>query len=587
VKGALRAGRFGQRTELRAGPLFFEFCDGDLRGIKLHDSEILQRVYVAVRDSGWGTAPNLISDVRIGVRGDSSSVAFTAVSRNSEVDVRWRAEIEGRTDGTISFSFAGEAACDFRRNRIGLCVLHPAALAGTPCRWGTVSGETGQGAFPFDVSPHQPFRDLRWFSHEAAPGLWVRLELEGDVFEMEDQRNWTDGSFKIYGTPLSLPFPVGVRAGERVRQRVTLSLEGAASGEPVTPSTRRRRPGRAPSRVEIGEPTGRTLCPIGFGLGPSTVSADSSARIVEGLEPDHLRIEFDLDVDDWRTGLPRALRTVRQLGQHCWCLLLTSSMEIPAGVARVFADAGVAPVAVLVTKNVPPWNTDRRLAESARAVFAAEGMHPLVGGGTDGYFAELNRTRPPADVLDLVFYSAHPQVHAVDDRSIIENLGGLAPTVRTAIGFSEGKPACVSPLTLARRVDPAPHDRGALPMPRDRVRSSDPRQGAPFCAAWTLAALRRASAAGAHTVTFFDLSGLGDTEGGFRPHPVHDVFRRLAGWQGAEVLAASCADPFVDALALRAGGRRLLLAANLSSEPRTVIAAGDRLRLSGYGGAVG
>jgi D-apionolactonase len=41
---------------------------------------------------------------------------------------------------------------------------------------------------------------------------------------MEDQRNWTDASFKTYSTPLELPFPVEVAAGERIFQRVVLSI---------------------------------------------------------------------------------------------------------------------------------------------------------------------------------------------------------------------------------------------------------------------------------------------------------------------------------------------------------------------------
>ncbi len=39
---------------------------------------------------------------------------------------------------------------------------------------------------------------------------------------MEDQRNWTDASYKTYSTPLALPFPVEIRAGETVEQTVTL-----------------------------------------------------------------------------------------------------------------------------------------------------------------------------------------------------------------------------------------------------------------------------------------------------------------------------------------------------------------------------
>ena len=41
---------------------------------------------------------------------------------------------------------------------------------------------------------------------------------------MEDQRNWTDASFKTYSTPLELPFPVELSAGEQIRQRFVLGL---------------------------------------------------------------------------------------------------------------------------------------------------------------------------------------------------------------------------------------------------------------------------------------------------------------------------------------------------------------------------
>ena len=51
------------------------------------------------------------------------------------------------------------------------------------------------------ISPDQPAMAIRTLSHEAAPGLSVSCRLEGDTFEMEDQRNWTDASFKTYVRP--------------------------------------------------------------------------------------------------------------------------------------------------------------------------------------------------------------------------------------------------------------------------------------------------------------------------------------------------------------------------------------------------
>ena len=37
--------------------------------------------------------------------------------------------------------------------------------------------------------------------------------MEGDTFEMEDQRNWTDASYKTYVRPLALPWPYTLAGG--------------------------------------------------------------------------------------------------------------------------------------------------------------------------------------------------------------------------------------------------------------------------------------------------------------------------------------------------------------------------------------
>ncbi len=90
----------------------------------------------------------------------------------------------------------------------------------------------GRAVFPRLVSPQQPFLGLRTIAHEVAPGVEAEVRMEGETFEMEDQRNWSDDSFKTYGTPLALPLPVEVQEGTRIRQSITLCLFGEAS-EPV------------------------------------------------------------------------------------------------------------------------------------------------------------------------------------------------------------------------------------------------------------------------------------------------------------------------------------------------------------------
>src|SRR3546814_17226350 len=49
---------------------------------------------------------------------------------------------------------------------------------------------------------------------------------------MEDQRNWSDASYKTYVRPLARSWPYVVPGGNVDRQSVRLSIEGAATATP-------------------------------------------------------------------------------------------------------------------------------------------------------------------------------------------------------------------------------------------------------------------------------------------------------------------------------------------------------------------
>ena len=119
-----------------------------------------------------------------------------------------KARLKGEA-ASLEFRFDGRAQNSFLRNRIGLCTLHPIVeCAGKACRVQHSDGSWEEGTFPLFISPHQPFKDIRALSWNPSERVHADIQFEGEVFEMEDQRNWTDASFKTYSTPLELPFPV-------------------------------------------------------------------------------------------------------------------------------------------------------------------------------------------------------------------------------------------------------------------------------------------------------------------------------------------------------------------------------------------
>src|SRR5205814_1216503 len=85
--------------------------------------------------------------------------------------------------------------------------------------WGTI-----EERFPELISPSRDVTDMEAIRYAVGP-VGVELRFEGDRFDMEDQRNWTDASYKTFCTPLRQPYPVQLEAGHRVRQRVVVELD--------------------------------------------------------------------------------------------------------------------------------------------------------------------------------------------------------------------------------------------------------------------------------------------------------------------------------------------------------------------------
>ncbi len=299
-----------EQKPLRAGPLSLVFEAGCLRTIRLGEHELLRRVYVAIRDRNWGTAPDEISNLQIDASDDSFRIAYDVRNRLGDVDFTWRGEITGDADGAIHFSMDGEAQADFLRARIGFCVLPPMTVAGQLARVTHVDGALDEAPFPVNIAPQRvvdgqikpvsPFEEMASLAYEVAPGVWANVAFAGDIFEMEDQRNWTDASYKIYSTPLRLPFPVQVRRGDRIRQSVTLTLSGEL---PESAGARES----IPMINVAGDGTQRLPA---LGLGMASHGQALTAREVErlrALNPAHLRVDLNLSsphhVDALQTGV--------------------------------------------------------------------------------------------------------------------------------------------------------------------------------------------------------------------------------------------------------------------------------------------
>jgi len=567
---ALLAGLSGGRTVradepifLQAGPLTLVF-EPDLalvRHLRVGPDEVLRGISAPVRDRFWGTVPPTVRILELDRAADRFRLVFEVRCREREVDFHWRGTLVGEPDGTLDYTFAGKALADFQRSRIGFCVLHGETAAGLPWRLEHTDGAQEAGRFPERIAPHQPARDLRAVAHEFAPGRWARVAFEGDVFEMEDQRNWTDASFKTYCTPLALPRPVPVPEGTTIRQRIRLTLAGVPAAAPAPQPAARARA----VVIEVGADT----APLP-GIGVRVTGQE------ERLTPEDVSRLADLHLDHLRVDLtPTAGRVAERLGAATRLARAIDADLIAALHLGKEVDAGLASVVDACRGDRPPvvaWlviGADDTTFRTARAALAPLVPRALVGVGRDSNFTELNRHRPGRAGLDVASYGMNPQVHAFDEVSIVETLPIQAETVRTARTFLGDLPLIVGPVTL--RVQGVARE----PAPGELPADVDPRQPSPFAGGWTLGSIASLAPAGVSRITYYEPVGPKGIMGPGEVYPIYDVLRDVGAFAGGTVRACTTTDPAaVVGLVLERDGRRRLVLANLVDDPRTVSVRG-------------
>lgn len=553
----------------------FEVATGFLRKIMHGEIEILRAVYGAVRDQNWNTV-----EPKITVRGFQTGenqvyLQFDADCAAPGIEFPWSGLIEA--DGPrLTFQFAGEAKSTFRKNRIGLCVLHPIyGCAGSSCMTQDMDDHWANSSFPEKIAPHQPFKNLHGLRWWPGPGIEAELRFSGDIFETEDQRNWTDASFKTYCTPLEQPYPVLIEEGTVIKQAVTLEIRS----ERRFFSVKHEIP-----EIDLESHFDTPMPPLGLCVAShGRPLSELELSRLRSLRLNHLRVDLPLAQPTWRTDYERAATEALAIGAGLHvALFLTDDGHRELREIRDTLDLGIVRSCLVFHER--QVSTPQNWLEAAETLL--EGS--LVAGGTNAYFAELNRNPPPQGYPAA--YSINPQVHAFDDRTLIENLEAQSATIESALRLCP-KGLFLSPITLRPRFNPNAtaeqiRPEGELPSEVDR------RQRMLVGACWTagsLAALSRCH--GVVALTYFETTGwrgLMETSGGSplpdrfgsvpnEIFPVFYVFQFLAG--ATSVLALSAAPDGLAIMGLRdsTGARRYIIT-NLETIPKRI-----RCRFSGSG----
>ena len=528
------------------GPLSFVLLEGDLRRITFHGVEVLRRLSCPIRDASWGTLLVEETEAALTQRADGFTYLRRFVTADGSCSGVLSVTAQVTGDGAeISADIVLHPRREMTVNRAGFTLLHPLrGVSDAPVSVLHPDGTVTETRLPRLISAGQPARQMAGL-RQVIDGVAVEIRFAGEVFEMEDQRNWSDASFKTYCRPLSDPRPYRLTEAIPVTQGVALRLSG--------------RPAAALS-TDIPTETKARMPQVGLAHERGLSSVPALARFPD--MPLAARIDAATDAAELAVLAARRNLTLE--------IVVTDARDLTQ-IAAACQAAGLAPDRVVtlprgyLASHQPegPWpngDTPGDLLAPLRRAFAVA----AIGGGSLTNFTEFNRCPPDAAAVDFVTFGNTAIVHAADDMSVLETLETLPHIFASAAALAGGKPLRLGLVSIGMRSNP--YGAGVVPNPdhgRVPMAADDPRQATGFAAAYAVGVLAAAAGHGVAALALGMADGpLGITAGAALT-PLGEVTDLAAGMSGEDVVIID------DAGLVSVTGANGGLIANLGADART------------------
>ena len=570
------------QVNLKAGDLSVVYENGNLRYISLGNCEMIRMVYSAVRDREWLTVKPVILDEEIEIYADSFRIRYNCRYWSGEIDFLASYSIEGFADNTLTFSFEGEALSTFEKCRIGFCVLHPVeGCSGNPCIITHSDGNQETLTFPVYISPDQPFIDIKSMKWKAGNSE-CRLLFSGDIFETEDQRNWTDASYKTYCTPLSVPYPATIRKGEKISQKIKFELTAGDTTEVAEYED---------IKISIKLASSSALPSIGIGRSTRPAAlTEEELRILRELHFDHYRVDLYLFHAKWKLEADLAMREGARLNYSLELAVFFDEnyhKQLEDLIAWITSRKPSFLVISLFHRSDSVLHDNLLMAITPRLKMILPDVKIVCG--TNANFAQINRIVSSSTDTDYICYSIHSQEHASDNATIVENLQSQSYTVDSARQFAREKGIWISPVNICRRFNANVENYESQVSKDTFPPQADSRLMSIFGACWTTGSLKYLCEAGVNGITFFETVGeRGIMQGSFDSRwpaefktvkgiifPVFHLFAWLLNDKSFKLSGSSSSRPLeVDCLALLGSSRIKLVLANFTSSGKNVLIDG-------------
>ncbi len=548
-----------------AGSWQLELRDDEFADIHFDGRLVLRSVRAVIRDKDWNTSELVIEKVEAG----NEQLKIHVISKGHGAEFA----------GWITFSASGQEAKvmvhltaldDFQTNRTGLIVLHSPNCAGQNLDVTHSNGDLSRLKFPISISPHQPaaaIAALGWQDN----GLQIELAFSGDVFEMEDQRNWTDASYKTYSRPLAMPFPYHIPKGQLVEQSITISV--------VVLDKEHKKSSLKELKLE---PAGRFPA---IQVGASTTkSSGTPSGIPKDFKPGNntVLVELDLTSANWKLALRRAATSVRKLDIR---IILSHYADLHSAIVELerLEFIQILRIGAFDSKtHVSPHKLTNLLSLAISTSNSVAVKNAKVVSGSRSHFTELNREQDSIIPkfsqfpIEEITFASTPLFHAHGTEQLLEAVAMQRLTAIQAVEIAKGRPVNVGPVSLRPRFNNVATSEAKSPNFTDLSAgygaeihgAVDYRQASPELGAWLIASAAAFAISGVSSITWFEQwgpRGLADNLG--REYAAGIAFRTLSELQGGDLYSSDSIDGKIWGLASVKNGVTKILASNLHHQP--------------------
>lgn len=525
---------------VHAGNLVATIDAGALRMLCVDGIEVLRQIDFPIRDADWASlSPTVISE---DIQQNAEGFRYERQFEVAEGALLCTIVYEATSAGEIFAHGEAYARRDFVTNRAGFTVLHPLrGICGEPVTVRHASGGTSEAMMPDLIQPSQPIKDIAGIIFQIS-GVRVDISFAGEVFEMEDQRNWSDASYKTYCRPLVEPFAYVIKAGETLKQSVHVSVAGEAPKADADIA----------AQPAVGEAIEGGLPKLLLAAQEGLLAEEAQLDILHQSGINHFLLRV---TPDNCIGLLAALKQHLQATNGAFDLeivLKDDEKALPQleHVAKACAAQGLTPVHVIALpaaylKSYQPesvWPQGLSTRESFEAASRAF-KGSKIGAGMLTNFTEINRCPPDGMSCDYVTHANSATIHAADDTSVMQTLETLPDIFRSASAIAGPRSYRLGLTAIGMRTNP--YGAATLPNPRQhRLTMSvwDPRARGLFGAAWAVGALATTESAGVEAIAlaspvgpFGVLSTRGevqrpwyDAHADARVYPIFHVLRALS-----------------------------------------------------------